>query len=77
MAAPFVAGQAALVRSIQPSAGASCVAGIIETTADEAALDAANPDFVGRLGSGHADAAASTTYAADQPNPCAGAADDD
>ena len=46
MAAPFVAGQAA--------------------------LDAATPTFVGRLGSGQADAAASTAYAANQPNPCAG-----
>jgi subtilisin family serine protease len=76
MAAPLVAGRAALIQSIQPPAGASCVSGIVETTADKAALDAANPDLVGRLGSGHADAAASTTYAANQPNPCSGTGDD-
>lgn len=77
MATPFVAGQAALVSSVVPRADASCVAGIIETTADRAALDAANPDYFGKLGSGHADAAASTDYAANRQNPCAGTGDDD
>ena len=76
MATPFVAGQAALVSAVEPRADASCVAGIIETTADGAALNAANPTFVGKLGSGHADAAASTEYAANQQNPCAGTGDD-
>ena len=76
MATPFVAGQAALVSAVEPRADASCVAGIIETTADKAALDAANPTFVGKLGSGHADAAASTDYAANGQNPCAGMGDD-
>jgi hypothetical protein len=77
MATPFVAGQAALVRAVKPRASAACVSGIIEATADLAALDAANPTFVGKLGRGHADAAASTDYAANQPQPCAGAGDDD
>jgi thermitase len=75
MATPFVAGQAALIQGARPTASAACVSGIIERTADRAALDAANPDFVGRLGSGHADAAASTDYAANATNPCAGTDD--
>ena len=75
MATPFVAGQAALIQGARPTASAACVSGIIERTADRAALDAANPDFVGRLGSGHADAAASTDYAANATNPCAGTND--
>lgn len=76
MATPFVAAQAALIQSIRPTAGGACVSGIIETTADKAALDAANPTYVGRLGAGHADAAASTDYAANATNPCAGTGDD-
>lgn len=76
MATPFVAGQAALIQGVRPTASAACVSGIIETTADEAALDAANPDYVGKLGSGLADAAASTDFAANAPNPCAGTGDD-
>ena len=76
MATPFVAGQAALVSAAEPRADASCVAGIIGRTADKAALDAANPTLVGKLGSGHADAAASTNFAANATNPCAGTGDD-
>ena len=76
MATPFVAGQAALVSAAAPGADASCVAGIIETTADRTALETANPTLIGKLGSGHADAAASTDYAANQRNPCAGTGDD-
>ena len=77
MATPFVAGQAALVQGVRPTASAACVSGIIEKTADGAAIDAANPNYVGKLGSGHADAAASTDYAANAPNPCAGTRGDD
>ncbi|MBA3585643.1 MAG: S8 family serine peptidase [Gemmatimonadetes bacterium] len=76
MATPFVAGQAALIQSAKPMASAECVTGIIDVTADKAALDAANPTFVGRLGSGHADLGASTDYAANQPRPCADTDDD-
>jgi subtilisin family serine protease len=76
MATPFVAGQAALIQSVRSTASGACVSGIIETTADRAALDAANPTYAGRLGAGHADAAASTDYAANGANPCAGTGDD-
>lgn len=76
MATPFVAGQAALIRGIRPAASGACVSGIIEATADGAALDAANPDYAGRLGAGHADAAAGADYAANRLNPCAGTGDD-
>jgi thermitase len=74
MATPFVAGQAALVRSLKPSAGPACVTGIIRTTAQS--LDASNPDYFGMLGSGHADAGASTQYARSDGG-CPAAGDDD
>ncbi len=67
MATPFVAAQAALVRSIRPSASPACVTGIIGTTAQD--LDALNPTYAGELGSGQADVRASTEYAAGS-NPC-------
>lgn len=61
MATPFVAGQAALIKGVRPSASSECVVDIIGTTARP--LDAANPTSAGRLGKGHADAGASAEYA--------------
>lgn len=63
MAAPFVAGQAALIRSLEPdmpvetSPGVRSVENTIEGTARP--LDATNPVYAGKLGAGHADAGAS------------------
>jgi len=57
MAAPFVAGQAALIRSVDPSLDAAAVRNTITGTARS--LDAANPSYAGKLGAGHADAGAS------------------
>ena len=70
MATPFVAGQAALIKSLKPTAPAECVTGIIRTTAEP--LAASDPTYGTRLG-GHADLGASTAYA--RSNPCL--ADDD
>lgn len=59
MAAPFVAGQAALIRSMRPNLpstgpqGQPSVSEFITTTARS--LDAMNPDYSGKLGTGHAD----------------------
>ncbi|MFQ5855210.1 MAG: S8 family serine peptidase [Anaerolineae bacterium] len=50
MAAPFVAGQAALIRSVDPSLSAEDVGSLIKTTAQP--LDALNPDYAGELGAG-------------------------
>lgn len=60
MATPFVAGQAALIRSVRPSADAECVTDIVRGTGRS--LNAANPTYVNRLGL-HADVEASTRYA--------------
>jgi len=68
MATPFVAAQAALIRGERPAASSECVIGIIQQTAQPLADN---------LGAGHADAGASTRYAANPANPCAGAGDDD
>ncbi len=68
MATPFVAAQAALIRSARPSAGSGCVTGIIERTAEP---------LTANLGAGHADVEASTKYAANPSNSCAGFGDDD
>ena len=63
MAVPFVAGQAALARSLEPnmpveaSPGEPSVENTIKSTARP--LDATNPDHAGKLGAGHADAGAS------------------
>ncbi len=65
MATPFVAGQAALIKSLKPSAPAGCVTEIIATTAEP--LATSDPTYGTRLG-GHADLGASTAYA--RSNPC-------
>lgn len=63
MAAPFVAGQAALVRSlesdmpVEASSGEPSVENTIKSTARP--LDAKNPAHAGKLGAGHADVGAS------------------
>jgi len=67
MATPFVAAQAALIRGVRPSASSECVVGIIQQTAQPLAAN---------LGAGHADAGASTSYAASAANPCPGAGGD-
>ncbi len=74
MATPFVAGQAALIKSLRPAASPECVGGIIGETARP--LTAADPTGT-RLGSGHADASAGAAYAADQTNRCPSGGDDD
>lgn len=68
MATPFVAAQAALIRSARPSASSECVTGIIQRTAEPLTVN---------LGAGHADVEASTKYAANPSNSCAGFGDDD
>jgi thermitase len=68
MATPFVAGQAALLRSLQPSASSDCVTNVIQTTAQS--LAASDPTYGSQLGSGLADVGASTVYAADRSNSC-------
>lgn len=57
MAAPFVAGQAALIRSVAPALKAVDVNGLIIRTAQS--LDALNPRFAGLLGAGKPDIGAS------------------
>ncbi len=73
MATPFVAAQAALVRSARPTSSAECVVGIIETTAQP--LNISDPTYGSRIG-GHADLGASTAYAADPLNRCSTTDDD-
>lgn len=59
MAAPFVAGQAALIRSVRPGLpstapqGQESVTEFITSTARS--IDAKNPNYSGKLGTGHAD----------------------
>lgn len=71
MAAPFVAGQAALIRSMRPGLpstgeqGQPSVTGFITTTARS--LDATNPNYSGKLGAGHADVYRSTLKANTAP----------
>jgi subtilisin family serine protease len=56
MAAPMVAGVAALVRSKMPSLSKSEVDSVLMATADN--IDAQNPSYIGLLGSGRVNAAA-------------------
>ena len=77
MATPFVAGQAALVHGVYSSAGNArvspgCVTDAIQETAEP--LTATDPTYASRLGSGHAEVAASTIYA--QSTPCTRTDDD-
>lgn len=57
MATPFVAGQAALIRSVAPSLLPEDIAAQICETAQP--LDAINPEFAGLLGAGRVDVGAS------------------
>ncbi len=57
MATPFVAGQAALIKSVAPSLGIESVEGQITKTARS--LDASNPAYAGKLGAGLPDIGAS------------------
>jgi thermitase len=57
MAAPFVAGQAALIHSVNPSLSVKTTEGLIARTARS--LDAQNSKYRGQLGDGHADIGAS------------------
>lgn len=57
MAAPFVAGQAALIRSVTPLLTSEEVEGVISGTARP--LNAKNPNYLGMLGAGSADIGAS------------------
>lgn len=72
MATPFVAGQAALVRSLRPSARPACVATIIGKTAQS--LTESDRTYAARLGAGHADVGASTRYT--RSNGCPAGGDD-
>jgi subtilisin family serine protease len=62
MAAPFVAGQAALLRSLSPRLDARATAGVIAATAQP--LDQLNPAFVGKLGDGRINIGASVAAVA-------------
>jgi subtilisin family serine protease len=62
MATPFVAGQAALIRSLRPDLDARDVASLIGGTARE--IDTLNPSFANLLGDGRIDLAASLRAAA-------------
>lgn len=57
MAAPFVAGQAALISNVDPLLSTAGIEALIRDTARP--LDAKNPAYAGMLGTGHADIGAS------------------
>lgn len=59
MATPFVAGQAALLRSTMPHLSADTIEHVIRSTAQS--VDAVNPDYAGLLGKGRIDIRASLT----------------
>ena len=60
MAVPFAAGQAALLRSLNPSLNTWDVGQVIAASAQP--LDGLNPDFTEELGAGQIDVAASLQY---------------
>jgi serine protease len=61
MASPMVAGLAALIKSVNTGMTAADIRNCILSTADN--IDAANPSFIGQLGSGRIDAFAAVTCA--------------
>lgn len=67
MATPFVAGQAALIKSARPAADAGCVKGFIENTGDP--LAASDPTYGAGLG-GYADFVESLDRASDPATRC-------
>ena len=67
MATPFVAGQAALLHSLAPALNVRDIARAMGSTAQS--LDALNPAFVGRLGVGRPDVAASLEQILSGPLP--------
>ena len=72
MATPFVAGQAALIKSARPTADAGCVKGFIGGTADPLAIS--DPTYGASLG-GHADFVESLDRASDPAARCLGGDD--
>ena len=72
MATPFVAGQAALIKSARPAADAGCVKGFIEGTSDS--LRASDPTYGAALG-GHTDFVESLDRASDPAARCLGGDD--
>ena len=72
MATPFVAGQAALIKSARPAADAGCVKNFIEGTRDP--LATSDSTYGSRLG-GHADFVESLDRASNPATPCLGGDD--
>lgn len=72
MATPFVAGQAALIKSARPTADAGCVKGFIGGTADPLAIS--DPTYGASLG-GHTDFVESLDRASDPAARCLGGDD--
>jgi subtilisin family serine protease len=66
-AAPFVAGQAALIRSLDPTLGPRAVSAVIATTAT--GIDLLNPLFAGLLGAGAPHVTRSAYYLHDGHSP--------
>ncbi len=67
MAAPLVAGIAALIKSMHPEWGPDRIAQVLEGTADK--IDDLNPGYEGKLGTGRIDAAAAVELAAGETDP--------
>ncbi len=60
MSAPFVAGQAALIRSMRPLLNARQIASVMAHTSTQ--IDDLNPQYAGKLGEGRIDAGAAVTF---------------